>query len=250
MGVLITLLGILLIILLFDLQLRLVYYLDPANRLGNVSRLQYEGLRSMLAVAKEFVGFRIIRDSRLTQKLPERFMIIANHQSLADIPILVHSFPGRHVRFVAKKELKYGVPAISFTLRKAQHALVNRKGDFRSARKELIKLARLARRQAVCPTVFPEGSRSRSGKVGRFHSAAVRTILDRCPMPVLSVAIDGGWRISRLTDMIRNFRGCTYRVRLLSLYPPVRERGRIQAMLQKAHDEIKRQVEEWRKKEN
>jgi 1-acyl-sn-glycerol-3-phosphate acyltransferase len=250
MGTLITLLGILFIAVLADLRMRLAYYLDPGNRLRNVSRVQFESLKSMLVMAKTYVGFRLIRDSRLEQELPERFMIISNHQSLADIAVLAYSFPGRNVRFVAKKELKYGVPAVSFTLRKGKHALVSRRGDFSSARKELVKLARLACRQAVCPAVFPEGTRSRNGGVQDFHSAAVRTILGRCPMPALSVAVDGGYRISRLTDMLRNFRGCVYRVRLLSLYPPVRGRGRTQAMLQKAHDEIKWQVEEWRKREN
>jgi 1-acyl-sn-glycerol-3-phosphate acyltransferase len=250
MGTLITLLGILFVAVLFDLQLRLAYYLDPGNRFRTVSRLQYEGLRNMLAVAKAFVGFRIIRDSRLEQELPERFLIISNHQSLADIPVLTYAFPRHNVRFVAKRELKYGVPAISFTLRKGKHALVSRRGDFSSAHRELIKLARLASRQVICPAVFPEGTRSRSGKVHSFHSAAVRTILGHCPMPALSVAVDGGYRISLLRDMLRNFRGCVYRVRLLSLYPPVRGRSRIQAMLQKAHDEIEWQVEEWRRKEN
>jgi 1-acyl-sn-glycerol-3-phosphate acyltransferase len=250
MGLLIALLGILFVAVLFDIFLRLSYYLDPRNRFSNVSRLQFEGLRNMLAVAKAYVGFRIIHDSRLTQELPERFLIIANHQSLADIPVLAYAFPRHNVRFVAKKELKYGLPAISFTLRKAQHALVSRKGDFRSAHRELVRLARLAAREAICPTVFPEGTRARNGMVKRFHSAAVRTILAQCPMPALSVAVDGGYRICRLTDLMRNIGGCEYRVRLLSLYPPVRGRSRIQAMLQTAHDEIKRQVEEWRKSEN
>jgi 1-acyl-sn-glycerol-3-phosphate acyltransferase len=250
MGLLIALLGILFIAVFSDVQLRLSYYLDPSSRFNNLSRLQFEALRNMLAVAKAYVGFKIIRDSRLRQKLPKRFLIISNHQSLADIAVLAYSFPRHNVRFVAKKELKYGVPAISFTLRKAEHALVSRKGDFRSARSELLRLARLASRKPICPTVFPEGTRSKSGKVNRFHSAAVRTILGRCPMPALSVAVDGGYRISRLTDLIRNIRGCEYRVRLLSLYPPVQDRSRVQDMLQKAHDEIKRQVEEWRKNGN
>jgi 1-acyl-sn-glycerol-3-phosphate acyltransferase len=236
MGLLVALLGILFVSVLFDFHLRLSYYLDPRNRFGNVSRLQFQGLRSMLAVAKAYVGFHIVHESRLTQELPERFLIISNHQSLADIPVLACSFPRHNLRFVAKKELKYGVPAVSFTLRKARHALVSRRGDFSSAHRELVRLARLAAREVICPAVFPEGTRARNGKVKRFHSAAVRTILGRCPMPALSVAVDGGYRISRLTDLMRNIRGCEYRVRLLSLYPPLRGRNRIQAMMKKAHD--------------
>jgi hypothetical protein len=40
-----------------------------------------------------------------------------------------------------------------------------------------------------------------------------------------------------------------YRVRLLSLYPPPDQRGDVQAMLERAHDEIERQVNQWKRSE-
>jgi hypothetical protein len=61
------------------------------------------------------------------------------------------------------------------------------------------------------------------------------------------VAVHGGYRIAKLKGLVRNPRGCVYRVRLLNPYPPPRGRSEVQDMLQQAHDEIQRQVNTWKK---
>jgi 1-acyl-sn-glycerol-3-phosphate acyltransferase len=147
---------------------------------------------------------------------------------------------------VAKKELGRGIPAFSFGLRKGDHALIDRHGDFKTAQAELVRLARLAREEGVCPVVFPEGTRSRSGSVGPFHSAAVRTILSHAELPVVSVAVGGGFQISHFRELTRNLKNCVYRVKFLSLYPAPTRRRAVQEILQKSHDEIERQVDQWR----
>jgi 1-acyl-sn-glycerol-3-phosphate acyltransferase len=249
MGILIALLGILLVLCICDVRMRLAHYLQPRHRFAVMSRMQNWGFRNILALVKAYAGFRLIRRSRLQAPLPERFLIVSNHQSLADIAVLAYALPRHNVRFVAKKELGRGVPGISFMLRNGRHALIDRRGGFRKTQAELVKLARFSRRKPVCPAVFPEGTRSREGRVKAFHSAAVRTILSHHALPTLSVAVTGGHRIARFRNLLRNLRGCVYRVRLLSLYPPPARRGDVQAMLQQAHDEIERQVNEWKKNE-
>jgi 1-acyl-sn-glycerol-3-phosphate acyltransferase len=248
MGILIALLGVVLILCVCDVRMRLDYYLDPRRRFANLSRMQNWGLRAIVAVVKAYVGFKVLRHSSL-RDLPRRFLILSNHQSLVDIAVLAYSFPRHNVRFVAKKELGRGVPGISFILRHGGHALIDRRGGFRETQAELIKLARFSRREQVCPAVFPEGTRARGGRVKKFHSAAVRTILSHHALPTVSVAVNGGHRIARLKNLLRNLRGCVYRVRLLSLYPPPARRGDVHFMLQQAHDEIERQVNEWRRSE-
>jgi len=249
MGILIALLGVLLVLCVCDVRMRLAYYLAPRDRFSIMSRMQNWGLRVIVAVVKIYGGFRVRRQSRLKGALPERFLILSNHQSLVDIAVLAYALPRHNVRFVAKKELGRGVPGISFMLRNGGHALIDRRGGFRQSQAELIRLARLSRREPVCPAVFPEGTRSRQGRVKKFHSAAVRTVLAHHPLPAVSVAVDGGYRIARLISLMRNLRGCVYRVRLLSLYPPPCKRGDVQAMLERAHDEIKWQVNKWKKSE-
>jgi len=245
MGVAIFFLCFLLMILVYDLQLRLFYFLDPKNSLSMFSRMQRVVFNRFLTLARTYTGFEVIRESKL-KTLPRQFLLVSNHQSLIDIPILACAFPHHPVRFVAKKELKWGLPAFSFALRKGNYALVDRKGDFKTSLRQLRKLAGTAR-HGICPAVFPEGTRSRTGKVGFFHSAAVRAILEKADLPVLSVAVDGGYRIAGLKEMIRNLRGGYYRVKILSLYPAVRKREKIIALLGKAQEEIARQTEEWKR---
>ena len=45
-----------------------------------------------------------------------------------------------------------------------------------------------------------------------FFTGAVRVILERYPMPVLSVAVDGGHSIATIARVLLHLRGATYRV--------------------------------------
>ena len=249
MGIVIALLCLILIFLVWDVRLRISYLLYGRRRYERFHRVQTEGARLVLAVATAYTGFRLVVENALPAALSAPFMILSNHQSLADIPILAYAFSGHTVGFVAKRELRRGVPAVSIVLRKGKHALISRKGDFRTARRELRKLAAYSR-EGVCPVVFPEGTRSRSGRVGAFHSAAVRTILEEVEMPVLTVAVDGGYRIAGIRGLTTNLRRCIYRVRFLSLYPPTGQRSRVRDILDRSHREITKQVEGWRKTES
>ena len=249
MGIFITLLCVIFILLVWDLRLRISYFLHGRRAYERFNRVQVQGARFVLAAAKTYAGFRLIVEDALVEPLPERFMILSNHQSLADIPILSYVFSRRIVGFVAKRELRRGFPSVSVTLRKGKHALISRRGNFTAARRQLVKLARYSR-EGVCPVVFPEGTRSRTGKVGVFHSAAVRTILDEQRMPIVSVAVEGGYRIADIRGLTTNLANCVYRVKLLSLYPLTGERSQIKDILEKSHREISKQVKQWREIES
>ena len=94
--------------------------------------------------------------------------------------------------------------------------------------------------------MFPEGTRSRSGNVGKFFTGAVRIILERAPMPVVSVAIDGGYRIATLARLLGEIQGTYYRIKPLTLYPAPRGKKEITELLEKVRNEIVEQVRVWR----
>ena len=183
---------------------------------------------------------------RFPGALPRVFMIVSNHQSIADIPAIAICFPHHGLRYVAKRSLGRGIPYISQILRIGGSALVSRTGDFGQGQQELMKLGALSH-HGICPVVFPEGTRSRTGRIQEFYTGAVRLILERYPMPVLSVALDGGQSIATITRVLLHLRGATFRVRPLTLYPAPRGKKQITELLATIRSEIIDQVAQWRR---
>jgi 1-acyl-sn-glycerol-3-phosphate acyltransferase len=196
-------------------------------------------------LAQVYAGLIFKKEKGIEGELPKRFIVVTNHQSLADIVILVCSFPDHDLKFTAKKELKYGIPAVSVGLRKGQHAFVQRKGSFKEGQRELKKLA-LAKGEHICPLVFVEGTRSRTGKLGKFHSAGMRVLLENSSLPIVSVAVDGGYKIATLKELFTKLKGLIYRVKILKVYPHVTGKSEIQNLLDDIHNDIDSQLKKWR----
>lgn len=118
-----------------------------------------------------------------TERLP--FVVVSNHQSLADIPLISH-LPWE-MKWIGKVEL-FRTPVVGWMMRLAGDIPVERT-DVRSGGRALIQAAHyLARR---CPVMFfPEGTRSPDGRVGRFNDGAFHLAL-RTGTPVLPVVVDG-----------------------------------------------------------
>jgi 1-acyl-sn-glycerol-3-phosphate acyltransferase len=183
---------------------------------------------------------------RFAGTLPRVFMIVSNHQSIADIPALAICFPHHGLRYVAKRELGRGIPYISQNLRVGGSALISRTGKFDQGQQELVNLGALSK-EGICPVVFPEGTRSRTGRIRDFYTGAVRVILERYPMPVLSVAVDGGYAIATIVRVLLHMRRATFRVKPLTLYPAPHGKREITDLLGKLRSEISDQVMQWRR---
>jgi 1-acyl-sn-glycerol-3-phosphate acyltransferase len=210
-----------------------------------VSNGQRALARKLFFLAKLLGGMRL-DFKRYPGKLPPVFMIVSNHQSIADIPAVTSCFPHHPMRFVAKRELGRGIPYVSQSLRVGQSALISRTGDFAQGQQELRKLGALSQ-EGICPVIFPEGTRSKTGMVREFFTGGVRVILERHPMPVLSVAVDGGHSIATIVRVLLHMRGATYRVKPLTLYPAPRGKREIAELLGKLRSEISDQVMQWRR---
>lgn len=118
---------------------------------------------------------------------PGGALLVCNHQSLADIPLIMAAIPG-DVRFVAKKELGR-VPLFGRAMVAAGNLLLDR-NDRRDAVRMIREAERrLARGERV--VLFPEGTRSVDGAVGEFKSGAFR-IAAGASAPVVPLFIDGG----------------------------------------------------------
>ena len=112
------------------------------------------------------------------------YVYASNHQSIYDIPILFWSIP-RQLRIIAKASLGR-IPFLGWHLRLAGHLLVDRDRPGPGILKRMRKL--VAEHGSLI--VFPEGTRSRDGKVGRFKGGVFLLAIEH-GLPVIPVSVNG-----------------------------------------------------------
>ena len=233
-----------LIILYYDAELRLRSIFARKTLQKRLAYITWNSPRLFFSLAHNFLGCDFIFDNVSKRAVPERFLIISNHQSLLDIPVFFYFLAKYDVRFVSKKELGQWIPLISQVLRYQEHCLIDRHANQIQSMKRLDAFVRRAAAKRWSPLIFPEGTRSRDGYMLPFHTAGVRRMLDLEPMPVVTVAIDGGWKISDFASLSR-LKGARYRVRILNVYDAPANKKESAALLETAHTEISKQVNEW-----
>jgi 1-acyl-sn-glycerol-3-phosphate acyltransferase len=190
----------------------------------------------IFSLFRVYAGFNIDFEDHSGSPLPERFLLLANHQSLLDIPIAMGLLRSRRLRFVAKRELGAGIPLVSVLLKTEGHALIKRTGDAMRAMTAIDRFAKRCRNDNTCPVIFPEGTRSRDGEIGPFHTAGVRRVFEEESLPIVVAAIEGGWRVAKLGDIISNLKGGSYRLRLISVLPPPKGKKETLAAVEKARE--------------
>lgn len=118
------------------------------------------------------------------------YVFAANHQSIYDIPIVFASLPFQ-LRIVAKESLGR-IPFMGWHLHRAGHLLVDR----RNPGADIVqKMARLVR-EGSSLIVFPEGTRSVDGTIGRFKKGPFLVAVGS-KLPVVPVAITGSRHVMR-----------------------------------------------------
>lgn len=144
----------------------------------------------LLGNRTKFVGF-----DKLPQGKP--LIIVSNHQSQYDIPPVVWGFRRHFPKFISKIELGKGIPSISYNLRKGGSALIDR-SNRSQAIKEIIKLGRQIEANNYSACIFPEGTRSRDGKVKKFKAGGIGTLLKTAPSAeVIPFVVDGNYQLQK-----------------------------------------------------
>ena len=131
------------------------------------------------------------------QNLPvgRSIIFIANHQSTFDIPPMIYFLRKYHAKFISKVELTRGIPSISYNLKVGGGANIDRK-DPRQSITELVKFGTRMKENKWSAMIFPEGTRSKDGKVKPFQAAGVAALLKKCPDALLvPVAITDSWKM-------------------------------------------------------
>ena len=131
------------------------------------------------------------------QHLPtdRSIIFVSNHQSLLDIPPLIWFLRKYHAKFISKIELTKNIPSISYNLKYGGGANIDRR-DARQSLTELSKLGTRMKENKWSTVIFPEGTRSKDGKVKTFQSGGIAIILKKCPDALLvPIAINNSWKV-------------------------------------------------------
>ena len=226
-------------LLAFDPAIRIASLFGPRPQEYVAGVLQW----CLLCVFR-LAGTRIAveRDPAFRDGVP--YLIIANHQSLFDIPIfgglLFRSYP----KFISKRELAKWLPSISFHLRRGGHAVIDR-ADRDGATRAIRELGARVRERGIAAVIYPEGTRARGGALGAFKPAGALALLEAAPeVPVVVVAIDESWRLLRFKLMPIPF-GTRVRVRIGAPSARQPDEDRV-ALLERARAEIESTLAGWR----
>lgn len=134
-------------------------------------------------------------------------VLVANHESFFDVFTLAVHLPVEY-RFVAKEELGR-IPIFGRAWRTCGHVSIKR-DDRSAAVGSLDEAGRRIRDENLTIIMFPEGTRSSTGRLARFKKGAFVLAL-QMGVPVVPVAITGsrhvlpksGWPVRRGTIRIR-----------------------------------------------
>lgn len=122
------------------------------------------------------------------ERVPARggVLLVSNHQSFLDIPILANSLR-RHVVFLARESLARS-GFLAWIMRESRAILIRQGAGDRSALRSMVQ----ALRAEGVVAVFPEGTRTKTGELGAFRGGTA-LVLRQAPVPVVPVAIEGAY---------------------------------------------------------
>lgn len=133
------------------------------------------------------------------ESLPEDVPIIiaANHQSMYDITAIIWFMRKIHPKFISKIELAKGLPSISYNLNHGGSVVIKR-NDPKQALTAISKLGKYIETNKRTAVIFPEGTRSRTGKPRKFAENGLKILCKYAPSAyMVPVTINNSWKMTR-----------------------------------------------------
>lgn len=118
------------------------------------------------------------------------YIFVANHQGAFDI-FLIYGFLKHNIIWMQKQSLRT-IPLVGFASKQAGHVFVNNSSP--TARATSIIKAKENIIDGVSLVIFPEGSRTLTGKMGRFKMGAYY-IANEMDLPIVPLTINGSFEV-------------------------------------------------------
>ena len=123
------------------------------------------------------------------------YVFVANHQSIYDIPCLFWSIPFQ-LRIIAKDSLGR-FPVLGPHLKRTGHMLVDRSKPDRSG---IFGWASRLTANGLSLIVFPEGTRSRTGMMGKFKGGSIMLAM-QAGLPIVPISVIGSRHVMRKGEL-------------------------------------------------
>lgn len=138
------------------------------------------------------ITFKIENRELIPKEVP--IIFVANHQSMYDIIGIIWFLRRFHPKFVSKIELGKGIPSISYNLNHGGSVLIDR-NDPKQAIIEIKKLSEYIEKTNRSAVIFPEGTRTRTGKPKEFAKSGLKILCKYAPSAyVVPITINNSWK--------------------------------------------------------
>ncbi len=152
--------------------------------------LLYALARFCIRAAGRICGVRVSLQGQENIAPGKTYLFLSNHQGNFDGPVLFHAIP-RNWRALIKREMMR-IPILSLAMKKAQFVPIERLSPMKS--RLAIDFAANLLKEGNSFVAFPEGTRSRDGRLGEFKKG-VFIMAIKAQAPILPITILNSARI-------------------------------------------------------
>lgn len=154
-------------------------------------------LWSKLACRLALCRVKVKRYGNLDPK--QSYVFVPNHQGAFDI-FLIYGYLNQNIKWVQKQELRK-IPFVGKASEIAGHVFVDQ-SNLKSM-KETIEKAETQLGEGSSMVIFPEGARTKTGKMGRFKRGAF-VIAKEMGLPIVPITVNGPFDLMRMKTYLIN----------------------------------------------
>jgi len=140
---------------------------------------------------------KVVGKEKLDKK--QSYIFISNHQGAYDI-FLIYGYIGQPIKWVMKQSLRK-IPFVGIACEAAGFIFVDSSSPQAAAK--TIRLAEEKLKNGASIAIFPEGSRTRTGKMGTFKKGAYQMALD-LNLPIVPITINGSYEVMPIGSYLIN----------------------------------------------
>jgi 1-acyl-sn-glycerol-3-phosphate acyltransferase len=138
----------------------------------------------ILGIRIEVTGVEVVEEDK-------SYIFMSNHLSFLDGPLLYFVIP-QPIRVILKKEI-FRIPVIGLGMKQVGFVPVDRKG-IRGGKKSIDHAVRLIKDKGYSFLIFPEGTRSRNGKLQEFRRGGFFLAL-ASQSAIVPISIQGSYEL-------------------------------------------------------